>query len=717
MKIFQQHFDNSPLEGGQEGVVRATRKFRMKHPPLIPLKGGIMLMLALIFLLAPSVSHAQYNTKWMAAGALQNWFSEIGCEIEEGLLKVQQYGLRWPAIYDYQDMQAAKGMWLGVANFTDETGTTYPHKVVHVGPRVTGANEFFPVEFRMVSKYDPPQTYVDGAQTLDTPVDNDEVDPNMKADRMIINTVNTQTGITMTRKIMQFSQQYHDNYMVYEYTLTNTGNTDGDAEIELPNKTLEGVRLFFQYRYSVCRETRYVIGNATGWGINTMNDTRGDGVKADPANEQFRAQFSWHGKYPVFTAYDNLGAPIWVPDLGTGFVAENDTIGRLGASQFVGVVTLHADKSATDKSDDPSQPSTTTYFDSDHPLTSGNSAFNPVKMTLEYELMASGHISPRHADRVEPSGNFAEPTGDPSLGTTGGFSSCNGYGPYTLRPGESVTIVMAEGAAGLSREQNIAVGRRYKNRQITAREKNLLVLSGRDSLFQTFRRAIANYNAGYTIPEAPLPPKNFNVDGGGDRILLSWTPNTGGPTVTGYRIYRATGEKDSTYTKIHDAGAGETSYEDKNLVRGVNYYYYIVAVGNAADNNGAGLTPPGALVSNRFYAQTYDPTNLKRPAGTALSQIRIVPNPFSLGADLNLLRFPGEPDKLAFFNIPGQCTIKIFTESGELIKTIEHTNGTGDEYWNATTSSNQIVVSGVYVAVITDNTTGENHIEKFVVVR
>ncbi len=677
--------------------------------------GGLCLLLVACW---PQNAQAQFKTKWMNAGSLHNWFSEVGCEIEEGLELVQQFGLRWPANYRYQDMQAAKGFWIGVKDFTDEFATTYPHKVVHVGPRVSGAGEFFPIEFKMVSGFDAPLVYVEGALTFDQAVDIEDVDPALIPDRTIINVTNTQTGITMTRKIMQFSQQYHDNYMVYEYVFTNTGNTDADAEIELPNKTLEGVYFFYQYRYSVCRETRFVIGNPTGWGINTMNDARGDGVKPDPVDENFRAQFSWHGKFPQFTAYDNLGAPIWFPDLGTGFVAPNDTVGRLGAAQFVGTVTLHADKSATDKSDDAVQPSTTTYFDSDHPLTSGNSPFNPVKMTLEYELMSTGHTSPRHADRVEPSGSFAEPTGDPSLGGTGGASFANGYGPYTLGPGESVTIVMAEGAAGLSRQQCIEIGRRYKNRQITAREKNEFVLSGRDSLFQTFRRAIANYQSGYNIPRPPAPPSLFNVEGKADRVELAWQYAGDTGNLRGFRLYRATGQRDSTYHLIGDVGPEMRSFNDTNdLQRGVNYYYYMVAVGDAAQNNGAGLTPLGELVSSRFYTQTYDPATLKRAPGASLSQIRVVPNPFSLAADQNSLRFPGERDRIAFFDIPGQCTIQIFTEVGELVKTIDHTDGTGDAHWDAVTESNQIVVSGIYIAVVTDKSNGQRHIAKFVVVR
>lgn len=48
---------------------------------------------------------------------------------------------------------------------------------------------------------------------------------------------------------------------------------------------------------------------------------------------------------------------------------------------------------------------------------------------------------------------------------------------------------------------------------------------------------------------------------------------------------------------------------------------------------------------------------------------------------------------------------------GELITTVEHTNGTGDDYWDSTTSSRQIVVSGIYIAVFENLDTGEKKIQ------
>lgn len=676
----------------------------------------ILLFISYFFVLS-DISFSQYAVKWLSVGSLHNWYSEIGSEIEEGFVKEQQYGLQWPAIYAHQDIQAAKALWIGCTNFSSPVDPQSPYnfKVVHVGPRVTGAGEFFPQEFRMVSKFEPPQVFVDGDLSIDKSVEIDEVDPNLAADRMIVNTVNTQLGVTMTRKIFQFSQDYHDNYIVTEYTFKNTGNVDADADIELPNTTLTGLYFYFHYRLAVCANTRYVIGNATGWGINSMLDYK---TMSDP--EKFRAQYMWHGKYPPFTRYDNIGGPIWsYPGNGLN-VEKGDTVGRLGAYQFAGVVTLHADVSATDKNDDPNQPSTTSYEGSDEPNTSNNDSYNKSKMESEYGWMSKGRVSPTHALKVEPSGlpGFIQPTGDPSLGTPGGFSNADGYGPYTLAPGDSVTIVVAEGVSGISRELATTTGIQYKNGQITAAQKNTVVFQGRDSLFQTFRRAIANYESGYNIPRPPKPPKLFNVNGLGDRISLSWeTYDDPGSNLEGFEIYRAVGKYDSSYTLIHTAGPNERSFDDVTPVRGLNYFYYIVSVGSESSNTGVGLTPPGKLRSSRYYTQTYNQAVLKRQAGTNMNDIRVVPNPYNISAAKELGYGDLAQNRLFFFNIPGRSNIKIYSELGELIESIEHRDGSGDQAWDSLTSSGQIVVSGIYIAVIENLDTGESKIVKFVIIR
>src|SRR5271169_3170171 len=115
-----------------------TRKLMMRHRQYA--HSGVALSLAALLALA-APARAQVEIRWMAVGSLNHWFASTGHEIEEGRVSVQQDGLQWPAYYKYQDMEAASGLWLGVTNWTDQGGTTWLQKVVHVGPRVNGLGE------------------------------------------------------------------------------------------------------------------------------------------------------------------------------------------------------------------------------------------------------------------------------------------------------------------------------------------------------------------------------------------------------------------------------------------------------------------------------------------------------------------------------------------------------------------------------------------------
>lgn len=696
------------------------------------------LLIACFLVLATGTqdSIAQVEYRWLSAGSFHNFYSSLGSEIEEGFINEQQGGWQWPAIYIGQDAQAMKALWLGVDNYTDENGTTFEKRVVHVGPRVTGLGEFFPISMKTTSKYAPPEVVVDGLLSFAKDVSNDEVDPSMKADRKIETVTNTLLGITVKRTIKQFSQQFHDNYHVIEYEFINTGNTDGDDEIELPNQTIQGFVPYFLNRMAPVKASRYTIGNGTGWGMNTMTDRRGDGLRAEPEN--FRAQFSWHGLFPSFSEYDNIGAPIFVPNTSGGWLTSDDTTGRLVAYHFVGTVTLHADASANDDSDDPNQPFTMTEEHSDDALYSRNDAFNENKMKAEYNMMTRGRGSERHAYKVEPSGDagFLAPTNDPSLGQAGGYSYTYGYGPYTLAPGESVKIVIAEASAGISKELADEVGRKFKENfeansnsqydditididgQSHSMTKNEWVFTGRDSLFQTFERAIANYNADYNIPESPEPPAIFTVQSLGGGIQLEWEYQGNIADIDGFEIYRAKGRVDSTYRLLYEADPSEVAVldgEEGRLnnpgkfkldvpVRGIEYYYYIVSKGKV-NNDNTGNTPVGkTLVSNRYHAQSYDPATLLRAPGTSMEQIRVVPNPYVASANSSLL-FTDESsgqDRIYFYEIPGRASIKIYTELGELITTLTHQNLSGDLSWNLRTDSKQRIASGIYIARITN---------------
>ena len=101
------------------------KNFNMK------LNKKLTLFLILFCSLFINNSWSQLSIIWMAAGSLQNWYSKYACEIELGNNPSQseeQYGLRWPSIYTYQDIQCAKGMWIGTRNFKDAAGKNWSTK-------------------------------------------------------------------------------------------------------------------------------------------------------------------------------------------------------------------------------------------------------------------------------------------------------------------------------------------------------------------------------------------------------------------------------------------------------------------------------------------------------------------------------------------------------------------------------------------------------------
>ena len=710
----------------------------------------------LVLFLTFSASYSQ-AVKWMSIGNLHNWYSAAGCEIEigrTGQLTDQQDGLRWPAFYRVQDNQAAKGLWLGAKNFYDPVvSKEYEHKVVHAGPRhLDIEGETIPIELTMYGRFDHPNVLVDGdpstnLQYLDQV---DIVDADLISDRKIYNVVQTSIGVKMKRTIYSFSHPSHQNYHIQEYVFINNGCFDKDCNTKY-DQTLEGFQVYLQYRYAISREGMVYDGNwlpqSAAWGHNTMNDVIGENPDSPSINDRFyedgsiiRGLFSWHGYHSSADPPENLGGPDFGGD------------GHLGAAQFVGVVTLHADKGPNDKTDDIYQPSTTWFITSDDPTTSGNLQYNGTKSTNEYtNYMTVGHPERSQAEIVG-TGN-ANQFNDPRTGSNpGGTSQGIGFGPYTLQPGDSIRIVLAEAASGLSRSMCYKVGQNWKN-QVHTDElpessslhshmmdnyhrpsdshnyyKNSWVFTGADSLIEVFKKAKENFKlieSGQSLPHPPRPPSLFNVESGGDKITLDWeNESESEPGFAGYNLYRLKFKPDTTLfyydinlnqvnpidnsiATVWSLDPGITQFEDKTAERGFDYYYFLETFDDGTNDN-------TRLNSSKFFTLTNKAASLKRPPGEDYNDIRIVPNPFHISSR-DLQYGVSASDRLMFLNIPPVCTIRIFTERGDLVDIIEHSDGSGDEAWNSITSSRQIIVSGIYIAHF--EMPDGNAIRKFAVVR
>jgi hypothetical protein len=114
----------------------------------------------------------------------------------------------------------------------------------------------------------------------------------------------------------------------------------------------------------------------------------------------------------------------------------------------------------------------------------------------------------------------------------------------------------------------------------------------------------------------------------------------------------------------------------------------------------------------------FDPSK----AASALDKIKVVPNPYIATNDIEPTdRLPGTTRgsrRLYFEHLPIDATIRIFTLSGELVKTLEHHSGldNGREYWDLLNRDNLGVAYGVYIAHIDAPNVGERII-KFALIK
>jgi len=704
---------------------------------LVLLLAGILLLTGFQSVFAQGLGG---ELKWLRIGELQGLYSEQCTEVEDAGPEVCNWGLlSWPAQYSlWQYTTRARAFWIGSKNFYDtKINGTLTTKVVGIGPRQDNdqVNQVFEVEHKLVGKYEHPLVVVDAQiATVNTNYDAlDEIDESMPCDRMLVTKVNTALGVTVTRKVMAFAQSNHDNYFIYDYVIKNTGIVDRAGTVY--EQTLQDLYFWLNWRYALSGESVRSFTDGWGtwdamWGRNTVNQVIGQDPNA--ADFEMRALYAWYGLDSARPVSDDWGCPNEGED------------GVLAAAKYAGVVMLHADTSPDNQADDVYQPVTTWYLNSDDPITQGPySQYDEIFMGQRYEHMSSGHPDLTHAEEVGD--GFAD-----TWGNVAGESQGQGFGPYTLEPGDSIHLVMAEGVSGISREKNREVGYNWllwengtdqpelvRPDGSTTTDHNLYkkewVQSCEDSLIKTFRNALANYESGYDIPASPPPPDQFTVASGGDRVRLSWTDNAvSSPNFDGYVIYRSQGtvlNRETRYTKIFECNAANVvhTYDDTSARRGFDYYYYIQTKDNGSTND---LEPGKPLTSSLFWTVTSVPANLLRPAGKKLEEVVVVPNPYDIRARAVQFGDDSQYDRLVFYGLPPFCKLQIYTERGDLIWEKIHDNGAGDEFWDSFTSSGQIVVSGLYILYVevTEDypdpesgemlfTKGESTFRKFIVIR
>jgi hypothetical protein len=587
-----------------------------------------------------------------------------------------------------------------------------------------------------------PSVVVDGNH-LERPFpfyESDAVDPDKipgTADEMVESWIITEMGITIRHRALGWQQANHDDYVIYEYVLKNTGNVDSDDEIELPNQTIE------DFYFGRCHA--YGFGHA--WGGNAY----WCGAYGRRPGDSLRIMYAYDANSPG-AEYDDLGNPT--------------LDGEIVDPEYMGEAVIHVDSSSSNHSDDPAQPQMTgsDWYGTcsvilTHQGMNVQDRYYKMEQGLNYMFgipyIEGAYEGTHHTLQVEERG-VQYPENIPDFRNWTSFIwSC---GPYDIPFGDSIRIVWAQVAGTITPKTAFDIGPKWASGECewngpyklppshieypelsptdNDKAKDSWITTGKDSLFKHAWAAQWAARNDYQIPKPP-PPPSVEVQSRPDRIVVKWGDEAeSAPDLVGYRIYRASG--DYYYHKvagqvvgdwqlIGEVGKGTNVFEDKTAIRGVAYYYYVAAFDDGShpevpsEYAGGVSGEAESLENTRFLNMTTQPAYLTRFPGEDLSDIRVVPNPFSVAAER--LQFEGEPNKIMFMNLPPYCTIKIYNETGDLIKIIEHTDGSGDETWAdparqqyMTTSSDQVPVSGLYIArIITPD--GRSTNVKFAIVR
>jgi hypothetical protein len=147
---------------------------------------------------------------------------------------------------------------------------------------------------------------------------------------------------------------------------------------------------------------------------------------------------------------------------------------------------------------------------------------------------------------------------------------------------------------------------------------------------------------------------------------------------------------------------GEYSILDPDSDLGENVAYAVLSVDTEGDRSGK---------TNFIRHET------QAPPMETLGKVYVVPNPLFVTSGLSGADPGGEiTDRIQFMGLTKRCTIRIFSYTGQLIRTIEHDRETYGNPWYQLSINNQIIASGVYFFVVEDHETGGRANGKFVVI-
>ncbi|MEO8400050.1 MAG: hypothetical protein ABI550_09605 [Ignavibacteriaceae bacterium] len=260
--------------------------------------------------------------------------------------------------------------------------------------------------------------------------------------------------------------------------------------------------------------------------------------------------------------------------------------------------------------------------------------------------------------------------------------------------GTIVKIVVVEAVNGISLEE-----------ALKGLESQPKLPVGADSLRNTIDRARNFFNNNYRLSNLPPPSPNIEIiaQPSNQSIVISWEPveNNFLDPITGkndfreYLIYRSdksfigpytllrriTPSRSTDAARFFNADLNKWVFEDQGISLATGYYYTVTSVDSL--NNESWWT-------NR----NENAVQATRNAAENVLNVKVFPNPFKIVSG-----FPTKNTEnfIVWSNLPALCTIRIYTSSGELVKTLKHDNqNSGEEVWDQLSDARQRTAPGIY---------------------
>lgn len=361
------------------------------------------------------------------------------------------------------------------------------------------------------------------------------------AEEMVFSKWMTGQGISVTRKVSNWSYQDFDDFIIVEYYLTNE-SSEVKEEVYLPlvstfHVSQFGNRMQNSNDYAFPDRLRDDWFKYTEAG-NYTNGSDGGPIYVSAARARgLKLSYQFDGQSP-FSGYNDMGEP-WVKDLEASGVRElGMQDGTLTSYQFVGMAPVaYASNAGRHSFNMQDQAGGYVEPQGEQPAYVG---WWPIRGVSDFdEPTTEGMSAAQIFATLTASTVMDNPT------DVGAFTNAQVYGPYALMPGQTAKLVMAYvGGGGFEYAAPGGEPMDPMKWAQTATPEDVPV--GEEALVENLEHALFAYQSGYDLPDAP-PDVDFIIRSDENaQSRLYWSaeassainPDYNEADIAGYKIYR-----------------------------------------------------------------------------------------------------------------------------------------------------------------------------------